>query len=229
MDAAVWEKVIGDLDSKDTKRRVRGLEALDEKFRLAPPGDGQWSPLVTPLLGTLRDNNFKVCKAALRCLEALVGHVDDRVAPFLPAIIPATVECLGNSKSAVHDKGVDLLLAVADPAVNGAEATLSTLERGAYFRHKNWRVREQLVRFLGRATEVDGAGVCARPAQALAGLLAEALNDSASQVRQEAAAAAVRVVEVFGASFLVSYSTVVQSCTLWKLISRSVALHRCAY
>lgn len=203
MDIVISMKsVVDDLGSKDTKRRLAGVENLAEMLRNAPPPSDQWPQLVSPLLRTLRDNNFKVCRAALVCLEFLVGHVGIGVVHYLSMIIPAVVECLGNSKSAVQEKGVDVLLAISDPAVNGAEDTLATLEQGHCFRHKNWRAREYMVKFLGRATEADEAGVCARPA--LAVVLAEALNDSAAQVRQEAMVATARVVELMGASLLVS-------------------------
>lgn len=212
MDLGVWDTAIADLESKDTKRRLRGLDRLAERLqqqqRQEQPADNnnQWQALVRPLVGTLRDNNFKVCRSALACLESLTGQVGIDITPFLSTIIPGTVECLGNSKAAVQDKGIDLLLAIAQPNVNGAQSTLASLEQGGqYFRHKNWRVREQLMRFLGRAVEVDAAGVCARPAPVLAGVLAEALNDSAEKVRQHAMVAAGAMVELFpGGSLLVS-------------------------
>lgn len=193
-----------ELDSKDTKRRLQGLDVLAEALRQAPPARDSWQQIVGPLVRTLRDNNFKVLRASLACLESLIGHVDDDVIPFLSAVIPAVVECLGNSKAAVQDKGVDLLLAISSTSVNGARDTIAALE--AHFRHKNWRVRERLVAYLGRATGVDGAGVLERPGAALAGLLADALNDSAVQVRQEALAAAARVLQLTGGSLLVSFS-----------------------
>ncbi|CAM9921068.1 unnamed protein product, partial [Sphacelaria rigidula] len=203
MDLGAWDTTISDLESKDTKRRLRGLDRLAERLQQQqrqeqPDNNTQWQTLVNPLVGTLRDNNFKVCRSVLACLESLTDQVGNNMTPFLSTIIPATVECLGNSKSAVQDKGIELLLAIAQPNVNGAQCTLASLEQGGQsFRHKNWRVREQLMRFLGRAVEVDAAGVCARPALALAGVLAEALNDSAEQVRQQAMVAAGAVVELF--------------------------------
>lgn len=198
MDSTSLGGVVDDLDSTDKKRRLRGLEALEETLRRGLPDD-DWQQVVAPLIGTLRDNNFKVCRAALCCLESLVGHVDSNIVPFLSAMVPAVVECLGNTKTPVQEKGVDLLLAVTSPAVNGVHDTLSMLE--AYFRHKNRRVREYLVKYLGRATEVDGAGIAGR--SSLAVMLADALNDSASQVRQEALSVTAGVVRLTGSSLLV--------------------------
>lgn len=192
-----------ELASKDTKRRLQGLEALAEALRVAPPPQpaSSWHQAIPLLVRTLRDNNFKICRASLGCLESLVGHVDDDIVPFLSMITPAVVECLGNSKPTVQEKGVDLLLAISSPAVSGAGSTICSLE--AHFRHRNWRVRESLVAYLGRTTEVDGAGVLGVPATVVAGLIADALNDSASQVRQEALTAAARVSNLHGLGLMV--------------------------
>lgn len=225
-----------ELDSKDTKRRLQALEALGEALQLRPwaqaPGaareelaraydDNSWQQIVSPLVRTLRDNNFKVCRASLACLESLVARVTESdahsgsntnsIVPFLSLITPAVVDCLGNSKAAVQDKGVSLLLAISDPMVGGARDTISSLQQH-FGRHRNWRVRERLVAYLGRVAELDSAGInkiqqqqqqrvaaavaAGEESSLLAGLLADALNDSASQVRQEALAAASRVVEV---------------------------------
>lgn len=227
LDSTGMSALADELDSKDTKRRLQGLESLAEALR--PHGRQQahpntnldldhnsWQKIVPPLVRTLRDNNFKVCRASLACLESLVESVGVDIVPFLSMITPAAVECLGNSKPTVQDRGVDLLLAVSGTSVNGARETISAVE--PHFRHKNWRVRERLIVYLGRAVEVDGAGVLERyhrhqQVQAgarggsggLAGLLADALNDSASQVRQEALVAAARLVKLTGEPLLVSF------------------------
>lgn len=193
------DEVVESLDSKDKKQRLRGLEALEEALEHEAPNSDEWQQVLAPLVGTLRDTNFKVCLGALCCLEALVGHVGGDIVPFLSSIVPAVVESLGTAKSSVQDKGVDVLLAISNPVVNGSSETLDTL--GGFFRHKNWRVREYLVKYLGEATVVDGAGVVSRPE--LATVLADALNDSASQVRQQALIAAARVVELTGTSLMV--------------------------
>lgn len=207
------------LDSKDTKRRLQGLETLGEALRKQQHHEQQqqqqhpeqqqipldresWQPVVAPAVRALRDNNHKVCRASLACLEGLIGLVGAGIQPFLSMVTPAVVECLGNAKAAVQEKGVDLLLAVSSTEVSGARDTLSALE--PHFRHKNWRVREHLLVYLGRATEVDPAGVLRnRPPSALAALLAHALNDSASQVRREALSAAARLMELTGDPLLV--------------------------
>eukprot|EP00752_Nemacystus_decipiens_P012648 g11203.t1 len=233
-----------ELDSKDTKRRLQALEALGEALQLRPwaqPSsaaqeklartfdDNSWQRIVAPLVRTLRDNNFKVCRASLACLESLVTRVTESDAhsgrigsgggggsggsansifPFLSLITPAVVDCLGNSKSAVQDKGVSVLLAISDPMVAGAHDTITSMQQH-FARHRNWRVRERLVAYLGRVAELDPAGVnrvqqqrgpaavaTGEESSLLAEVLCDALNDSASQVRQEALAAAARVVEV---------------------------------
>lgn len=204
MDAArTMTAFVNALDSKDTKRRLQELDMLEESLRQSSPAQDSWQQVVMPLVTTLRDNNFKVCRASLACLEMLVGHVDADIIPFLTSIIPAVVECLGNSKSVVQEKGIDFLLAVSSPTVNGARHTINALD--SYFRHKNWRVRERLIMFLGRAVEVDGAGVIERPVASLAAMLVDALNDSACQVRQAALGTASSLVELTGESLLVNF------------------------
>lgn len=215
MDAASVSAVVDELESKDTKRRLQGLDTLAESLRQATPQPDSWQQAVPPLVRTLRDNNFKVCRESLTCLELLVGHDEDGgILPFLSMITPAVVECLGNSKVAVQEKGVDLLVAFTNPTVHGARNTIVSLVEAKHFHHKNWRVRESLVKYLGRAVEVDGAGVlewegsatAARGGGALARLLADALSDLASQVRQEALAAAGCVMALTGDSLLVSFT-----------------------
>lgn len=248
---------LDELDSKDTKRRLQALEALGEALESSAAAaaaatgapnyfDGSsWQQMVAPLVRTLRDNNFKVCRASLACLESLVARVTESdvrsgrlaaagpgssgsggsnhsnsITPFLSLITPAVVDCLGNSKEAVQEKGVGFLLAVSDPRVAGARDTVSAL-LPHFGRHRNWRVRERLVAYLGRVVEVDpsgirliqqeqqqepqrrrrgAAGAAGGEPSLLAGLLADALNDSASQVRQEALVAAARVVELLAGS-----------------------------
>ncbi|CAM9791989.1 unnamed protein product [Ectocarpus sp. 4 AP-2014] len=250
MDASSLSAWASELDSKNTKRRLQALEDLGAALQSQPPrsssetasrgglacnyDDNSWQQIVAPLVRTLRDNNFKVCRASLACLESLVARVTEHetarqtagrtasgrngsanssITPFLSLITPAVVECLGNSKAAVQEKGIDLLLAVSDPAVAGGRDTVSSLQRH-FAGHRNWRVRERLVAYLGRVAELDPAGInsihhqqqqqqqqqrgggaaAETESSLLAGLLADALNDSASQVRQEALAAATRVV-----------------------------------
>lgn len=250
MDASSLSAWASELDSKNTKRRLQALEDLGVALQSQPQrsssetasggglacnyDDNSWQQIVAPLVRTLRDNNFKVCRASLACLESLVarvaehdaarktagrtaaaaasgrnGSANSSIAPFLSLITPAVVECLGNSKAAVQEKGIDLLLAVSDPAVAGGRDTVSSLQRH-FAGHRNWRVRERLVAYLGRVAELDPAGInsihqqqqqqqrggaaAETESSLLAGLLADALNDSASQVRQEALAAATGVV-----------------------------------
>lgn len=243
MDESSLSAWADELDSKDTKRRLQALEALGEALQLRPwaqpPGvaqedlaraydDNSWQKIVAPLVRTLRDNNFKVCRASLACLESLVARVTESdahsgliggssggsgggnansIVPFLSLITPAVVDCLGNSKAAVQEKGVSVLLAISDPMVAGAHDTISSVQH-QFGRHRNWRVRERLVAYLGRVAELDAVGVnriqqqrgvataAGEGSSLLTGLVADALNDSASQVRQEALAAAARVLEV---------------------------------
>ena len=241
MDESSLSAWADELDSKDTKRRLQALEALGEALQLRPwaqpPSaaqeelariydDKSWQRIVAPLVRTLRDNNFKVCRASLACLESLVARVTESdahsgrigggsgssgsssIVPFLSLITPAVVDCLGNSKAAVQEKGVSVLLAISDPMVAGAHDTVISV-RQHFGRHRNWRVRERLVAYLGRVAELDSAGVnrvqqqrgaavvaTGEESSLLAELLGDALNDSASQVRQEALAVAARVVEV---------------------------------
>ncbi|CAM9417422.1 unnamed protein product [Ectocarpus sp. 13 AM-2016] len=252
MDASSLSVWASELDSKNTKRRLQALEDLGAALQSQPPlsssetasgggltcnyDDNSWQQIVAPLVRTLRDNNFKVCRASLSCLESLVARVTEHdaarqtagrtaaaaavaasgrngstnssITPFLSLITPAVVECLGNSKAVVQEKGIDLLLAVSDPAVAGGRDTVCSLQRH-FAGHRNWRVRERLVAYLGRVAELDPAGInsihqqqqqqrggaaAETESSLLAGLLADALNDSASQVRQEALAVATRVV-----------------------------------
>ncbi|CAM9218512.1 unnamed protein product, partial [Hapterophycus canaliculatus] len=251
MDASRVSAWADELDSKDIKRRLQALEALGAALEATswsrqpsasanherPTGshdDASWQQIVAPLVGALRDNNFKVCRASLACLESLVGRVTEMdaqsgsgsggssgrctaggnggghvhsITPFLSLITPAVVECLGNSKAAVQEKGTDLLLAISEPAVAGSHDTICSVVQH-FARHRNWRVRQRLVTYLGLVADVDPVGInevhqqqqrggaaSGAASSPLAGLLADALNDSASQVRQEALAAAVMVVE----------------------------------
>lgn len=140
------------------------------------------SSLVDASISLLKDNNFKVAQGALQALASAAALAGDHLKLHFNALLPATVERLGDGKQPVRDAGRRFLLSLME-----ISSPTTIVERaGAYaWGHKNWRVREEFARTAASALNLFTAAEL--PFQRL--ILPSVLNlleDSNSSVREAA-------------------------------------------
>jgi CLIP-associating protein 1/2 len=150
------EEAIAQLQAKDTKERMAGVERLQvllEQSRksLSPTEVGN---LVDASVSLLKDHNFRVCEGALQALASAAALAGEHLKVHFNALLPLIVERLGDGKQSVRDAGRRLLLALME-----ISSPTLIVERAGNFAwcHKNWRVREEFARTVASATHLFAA------------------------------------------------------------------------
>ncbi|CAM6027395.1 unnamed protein product [Sphagnum balticum] len=150
------EEAIAQLQAKDTKERMAGVERLQvllEQSRksLSPTEVGN---LVDASVSLLKDHNFRVCEGALQALASAAALAGEHLKVHFNALLPLIVERLGDGKQPVRDAGRRLLLALME-----ISSPTLIVERAGNFAwcHKNWRVREEFARTVASATHLFAA------------------------------------------------------------------------
>ncbi|KAG0621726.1 hypothetical protein M758_3G044000 [Ceratodon purpureus] len=178
------EEALVQLQAKDTKERMAGVERLQtvlEQCRKSLTA-AEVSSLVDASISLLKDNNFKVAQGALQALASAAALGGEHLKLHFNALLPATVERLGDSKQPVRDAGRRFLLALME-----ISSPTSIVERaGAYaWGHKNWRVREEFARTAASALNLFTAAELPFQRLILPSVL-HLLEDSNSSVREAA-------------------------------------------
>lgn len=104
------------LQSKDTKERVAGVERLQtvlEQGRKSLTA-AEVCTLVDASIPSLKDNNFRVAQGTLQALVSATALAGDHLKLHFNALLPATVERLGDSKQPVRGAGRRFLLALME-------------------------------------------------------------------------------------------------------------------
>ena len=134
--------------SKDSRERYRAIQEAQEYVQTHDGQLAEAAPaLVDALQPALADANPKVVQGALELLFTLVERLEDGFAQYLGGVWAPLLERLGDAKSGVRERAVDLAVAASTLSVPAAEA-LDRLRPG--FDHKNWRVRESTLLVLAR-------------------------------------------------------------------------------
>ncbi|KAJ7546013.1 hypothetical protein O6H91_08G020200 [Diphasiastrum complanatum] len=178
------EETLQQLQVKDTKERMAGVERLqvllEQSRKVLSASDV--ANIVEATKGLLNDSNFRVCQGALQALESAAALAGEHLKMHFTTLIPAVVECLGDSKQPVRDAGRRLLLAlmeISSPSI--------VVERaGSYaWMHKNWRVREEFARTAASSVSLFAATEIPLQRLLLPSIL-QLLEDSNSNVRDAA-------------------------------------------
>ncbi|KAI3694364.1 hypothetical protein L1987_77329 [Smallanthus sonchifolius] len=131
--------------SKDTKERMAGVERLHELLEASRKSltSSEVTSLVDCCLDLLKDNNFRVSQGGLQALDSAAVLSGEHLKLHFNALVPATVERLGDAKQPVRDAARRLLLTL----MQVSSPTL-IVERAGYnaWAHKSWRVREEFAR-----------------------------------------------------------------------------------
>ena len=137
-------QLLSELELKDTKRRMAAVGELAEQLAAgAAVEPEQFLPLVGAAGVCLKDNNFRVSQGGLEVVALLVGAMPDDCRPHYGSLLKAVAEKLGDGKAPVRGKAIDAIVEMM--RAFGPADTLERLALGQMQKHKNWRVREQLM------------------------------------------------------------------------------------
>ncbi|XP_035183499.1 TOG array regulator of axonemal microtubules protein 1 [Oxyura jamaicensis] len=137
------------LDQQDYRGRARAVEELKrllgaaEQAVLASAPAGSLLGLLGFLCALLDDPNFGVVLGALEAVHLLALRLAARLPAFLPPLVAAAAKVLGDARLAVRQEHRRLLLCLMKAA--GPRPVLGLLLRQEHLRHKNSRVREEVV------------------------------------------------------------------------------------
>lgn len=98
--------------AKDTKERMAGVERLHELLEASRKSlsSSEVTSLVDCCLDLLKDNNFRVSQGGLQALDSAAVLSGEHLKLHFNALVPATVERLGDAKQPVRDAARRLLL-----------------------------------------------------------------------------------------------------------------------
>ncbi|KAK1420589.1 hypothetical protein QVD17_22304 [Tagetes erecta] len=139
------EEALEMVRSKDTKERMAGVERLHELLEASRKSlsSSEVTCLVDCCLDLLKDNNFRVSQGGLQALDSAAVLSGEHLKLHFNALVPATVERLGDAKQPVRDAARRLLLTL----MQVSSPTLIVERAGSNaWNHKSWRVREEFAR-----------------------------------------------------------------------------------
>lgn len=131
--------------AKDTKERMAGVERLHQLLEASRKSlsSSEVTSLVDCCLDLLKDNNFRVSQGGLQALDSAAVLSGEHLKLHFNALVPATVERLGDAKQPVRDAARRLLLTL----MQVSSPTLIVERAGTYaWTHRSWRVREEFAR-----------------------------------------------------------------------------------
>ncbi|GFY99513.1 CLIP-associated protein [Actinidia rufa] len=178
------EEAIEMARTKDTKERMAGVERLHQileasRKSLSP---SEVTALVDCCLDLLKDNNFRVSQGALQALASAAVLSGEHFKLHFNALVPATVERLGDAKQPVRDAAKRLLLTLME-----VSSPTIIVERAMSYActHKSWRVREEFARTVTSAIGLFASTELPLQRAILPPIL-QMLNDSNHSVREAA-------------------------------------------
>uniref|UniRef100_A0A8B9D091 TOG array regulator of axonemal microtubules 1 n=1 Tax=Anser brachyrhynchus TaxID=132585 RepID=A0A8B9D091_9AVES len=137
------------LEQRDYRGRARAVEELKrllgaaEQGALASAPAGSLLGLLGLLCALLDDPNFRVVLGALQAVRLLALRLAARLPAFLAPLVAAAAKVLGDAKLPIRREHRRLLLRLMEAA--GPRPVLGLLLRREHLRHRNSRVREEVV------------------------------------------------------------------------------------
>jgi hypothetical protein len=136
------EAIVDAAHAKDPKERLRAIQEAGD-FVAADGASVDSAPLlVDALQPALRDNNPKVVQGALELLLTLASELQDGFAPFTSGLWGPLGERMGDAKTHMRERAVDLAVGLATLCVPAVEA-LERLRRTPIPSPSALRVRMQ--------------------------------------------------------------------------------------
>lgn len=147
----------------------------------------------------LKENNAKVCGGALTCASLAVQGSPDLFRQHVPSFLPGVFDRLGDLKAPVREAARNLLVSLMELGVTPPADVLGKQSIG--WRHKNWRVREELLRTCEQAfTSTNLADAEDLSVKTTLPQVLNALEDREAGVREAAVAATCAMAPTAGPS-----------------------------
>ncbi|KAF8062702.1 clasp1b [Scenedesmus sp. PABB004] len=175
----------------------------DNNFKARPRGarraGGRGRPLRAGAGGAWRTAGGRpaVALKLLNCWESIAASDHDVIRPYMHALLPHTVERLGDNRQEVRQAACNLmleLLQVVPPHV--------MMEKlGRFWGHKHWKVRHGLLQFVAEAVATTGEAALLAPRDEAAWVLHKVIalvGDPESAVRDAAVECLEEVYKVYG-------------------------------
>uniref|UniRef100_A0A8V0Z769 TOG array regulator of axonemal microtubules 1 n=1 Tax=Gallus gallus TaxID=9031 RepID=A0A8V0Z769_CHICK len=137
------------LDQEDYRSRTRAVEELQRVLGALSPAAVASAPapallgLLGLLCALLDDANFAVVLGALEAAQLLALRLGGRLGAFLGPLVAAVAKGLGDPRAALRQRCHRLLRRLMEAA--GPRRVLGLLLRREHLRHRNARVREEVV------------------------------------------------------------------------------------
>uniref|UniRef100_A0A8C9EJ36 TOG array regulator of axonemal microtubules 1 n=1 Tax=Pavo cristatus TaxID=9049 RepID=A0A8C9EJ36_PAVCR len=137
------------LDQEDYRSRTRAVEELQRVLGALSPAAVASAPapallgLLGLLCALLDDANFAVVLGALEAAQLLALRLGGRLRAFLGPLVAAVAKGLGDPRAALRQRCHRLLRRLMEAA--GPRRVLGLLLRREHLRHRNARVREEVV------------------------------------------------------------------------------------
>ena len=135
----------------------------------------------------LKENNAKVCGGALTCASLAVQGSPDLFRQHVPLFLPGVFDRLGDLKAPVREGARNLLVSLMELRVTPPSDVFGKASIG--WRHKNWRVREELLRTCEQAFASDALSPEDLSVKATLPQVLNALEDREPGVREAAVTA----------------------------------------
>ncbi|KAL8139120.1 hypothetical protein V2J09_005121, partial [Rumex salicifolius] len=194
---STMEEALELVRAKDTKVRMAGVERLHQLLEASrkPLSSSEVTSLVDTCLDLLKDNNFRVSQGALQALASAAVLAGDNLKIHFNALVPASVERLGDAKQPVRDSARRLLLTLMEVS----SPTIIVERAGSYaWEHKSWRVREEFARTVTSSIELFAS----TELPLLRAILPHMLNDPNHVVREAATCCIEEMYTQMGPQFL---------------------------
>lgn len=144
------------LGTQDTKKRIQlGIDILtyleNSESSLNCEDLGSFIDSITTWLNS---SNFKIAQQGLEILGVLSLKLKEDFKQYLSTVLPGAIDRLGDSKDSVREQAKTFILNLGN-SVSSPQHTFEKLLPA--FSHKNWRVREEILKCLQLTLERYGA------------------------------------------------------------------------
>ena len=191
------EQIIAGLSAKETKARLEAIQAA-EAYVEAEPLDGENAPQLVEVLGpALTDNNLKVAQGALSLLIGLMEALGEELAPHVGRLWKPLIEKLGDAKSHIKERAVDLAVLLATLVLPPQQALDGIAPA---WKHKNWRAQESALLWFGRLLAAQEEGSPGVSLKAMLPQVVELLEHRELSVREAAMLCVEQMARHWGAS-----------------------------